>query len=231
VSGTSLGRRYWQALTDAPRGEPPAAPGRGRAGYTLSQRYWAALFNVWLPPRDVGPDVPALGDPVSEPQVDGFRVRLPRFDRAAVHYAATAETPRASADWTVGDRRFVLRESGPDQLDLLVTTQHRVPPAEVLPIEVRGQDGTRRLLMAFVPDPGGGSIGVLRLFGEADWLDVTAEDPLSATSLSGADPAVRDQLFDSVRATPDPGMPAWEAIREARAPGDPLRQVIIDAAR
>jgi hypothetical protein len=231
MSHASLGRRYWQALVGTHEGEPDATSERGRAGYSLWQRYWAALLNMRLPPREIHRDEPVRSNPLSAPYVDGPRVRLPRFDRAAARFAATGEVERASAEYAVGDRRFIMRESAPGQLDLVVATRQVFPPADVLPIDVTGPEGDRRLLMVFVRDEGGGSVGVLRLAEEAGWLDVTVNDPLPAAALVGADPAVQGQVADSVRATPDPGMQAWEAIRASRRPGDPLRQVITDAAR
>jgi hypothetical protein len=231
MSDASLVRRYWQALVGRPEDEPGAGwAERGRAGYSLWQRYWAALLNVRLPPRDVPEDVPVRSNPLSAPYVDGPRVRLPRFDRTATRFAATGEVERTSVEYVVGDRRFVLRESGPGQLDLVVTTGDAVAPADVVPIDLTGPEGGRRLLMVFVRDEGGGSVGMLRLAAEAGWLDVTVNDPLPAVALVGTDPAMQALVADSVRATPDPGMPAWEAIRASRLPGDPLRQVITDAA-
>ena len=230
MSGTSLTRRYWQALTgavgsdDAPYGE------RGREGYGLWQRYWAALLGVRLAPRDGQPQ-PARSNPLSEPYVDGPRIRLPRFDRAAARFAATDEPHRASAGYTVGDRRFMLRESGPGQLDLLVETPQQVPAGEVLPVEVSGPAGVRHLFMVFVRDSRGASIGVLRVPEQPDWIDVIVDTPVAAATLDATDPEVRARVADSVRATPDPGLEAWDKIRASRPPGDPLHQVITDAAR
>jgi hypothetical protein len=231
MSGASLTRRYWWALTGAPQGEQAPPPERGRAGYGLWQRYWAALLNIRLPSRDVQTDNPARGNPLNEPYVDGPRIRLPRFDRAAVRLAATGEAERAAATYTVGDRRFVLRESGPGQLELLVETQRPVSPTDVLPIEVADPTGDRRLFMVFVRDERGGSVGVLRVAEQPGWLDITVDDQLPATALDAVDPEVRAQVADSVRATPDPGMEAWNAIQASRPPGDPLHQVITDADR
>jgi hypothetical protein len=169
-------------------------------------------------------------NPLSEPYVDGPRIRLPRFDRTAVRFAATGDPYQAAVSYTVGDWRFVLRESGPGQLDLLVETPRQVPATEVLPVAVTGPTGERHLLMVFVRDSRGGSIGVLRLAEQPDWIDVTVDTPVAAEALDATDPELRTRVADSVRATPDPGLEAWDKIQASRPPADPLRQVIMDAA-
>jgi hypothetical protein len=230
VSGT-LARRYWQALIGArPDGGGPPVE-RGRDGYSLWQRYWAALFNVRLPPIRQHDRAGVPSNPLSEPYLEGRRIRLPRFDRAAVRMAATGEPERAAVSWAVGGRRFVMRESGPGQVDLLVETDRAVPAMLVLPVHVRGAAGERDLLMVFGRDPSGRSVGVLRLADAQDWIDVTVDGEVTGAELDAADPAVRATVADSVRATPDPGMAAWAEIVASRPAGDPLRQVIEDVAR
>ena len=50
MSDGPLGRRYWRRLIGGhTAGDVPAE--RGREGYSLWQRYWAALLNVRLPVR------------------------------------------------------------------------------------------------------------------------------------------------------------------------------------
>jgi hypothetical protein len=72
----TLLHRYVDSLLDAPRAAPV---GRARAGYSLWQRYWAALTGITLAPR--GPNGP-----------EGRRPAL--IDRALPHAPATTETRR-----------------------------------------------------------------------------------------------------------------------------------------
>jgi hypothetical protein len=144
--------------------------------------------------------------------------------------AATGETERMSVSWTVGDRRFVLRESGPGEVDLLVETDQEVPPTQVLPVHVAGPAGDRDLFMVFVPEPLGRAVGVLRLPGVHGWIDVTVGGERAVADLDADDQAVRRSVADSVRATPDPGMRAWTEVVASRPADDPLRQVIADSA-
>ena len=48
----SLVRRVLEGLTGGQTTTEALPVERGRAGYTLRQRYWAALINRPLPPRD-----------------------------------------------------------------------------------------------------------------------------------------------------------------------------------
>jgi hypothetical protein len=245
VNSDFLARRYWRALTGT-RSPEGLSYRRGRDGYSLWRRYWASLLDVWLPPASA--PVPALatlagrlGDdgvvasarrnPLTGPHVDGQGIRLPRFDRAALRLAASSEAGRMSAIWTVGGRTFVLRESGPDQVDVLVEADRSVPAMQVLPIRIASPVGDREYLMVFTGEPSGRSVGVLRLPDVLGWIDLMVGVERSVTGLDTADPAVRAAIAGSVRATPDPGMSAWADIVVSRPPDDPLRQVIEDAAR
>jgi hypothetical protein len=190
------------------------------------------LLNIRLPPitADGGRAVvPAPRNPLTEPYVDGRLIRLPRFDRAALRQAATGAAERISVSWKVAGQRFVLRESGPNQVDVLVETDRKVPAEQVLPIRVSGPAGDRDFFMVFVGDRSGRSVGWLRLDVHS-WIDVAADGERDVATLDAGDPAVRALVADSVRATPDPGMSAWAAIVESRPAGDRLRRAIEDAA-
>jgi hypothetical protein len=219
--------------TPADAAGPPAE--RGWQGYGLWRRYWSALLGVRLPPlRDAPPpgaraDPPA--NPVTAPSVLGPRIRLPRFDRAAARFAATGEREPLVAGWTAAGWQFTVRESGPGEVELLARRDGRALPGRLLPVDVDTETGSRRYFMVFMPEPGGGSTGVLRFTPTSAWIDVTIEAEMPAGALNGADPTTRAEVARSVAATPDPAMPAWAAIVAARPDDDPVSQVIRDAAR
>nr|BFE74455.1 hypothetical protein GCM10020092_077560 [Actinoplanes digitatis] len=101
----------------------------------------------------------------------------------------------------------------------------------MLPVEVTTVSGSDRYLLLLVPDTAGGSVGVLHLTGMSRWADVTVDEDLAVAELDGGDAATLATVARSVRATPDPAMPAWAAIVAARPDDDPLSQTIQDAAR
>jgi hypothetical protein len=226
---STLSQRYWRALTGTPLdGERPPAE-RGREGYGLWRRYWSALLGIRLPPRHTVPVRPRANS-LTEPSVQGTRIRLPRFDRAAVRLAATEEQERMVTRWTAAGRRFTVRESGPGEIEVLVRQDREMPAGRVLPVDVASDGGDRRYFMVFVPDGAAGSLGVLRLAETSAWIDVTIDEEQPISALDGADPSTLAELARSVAATPDPAMPVWAAIVESRPDDDPLRQVIRDAA-
>jgi hypothetical protein len=225
-----LAQRYWRRLTGAGAADDVAPAERGRAGYRLWHRYWAALLGVRLPPKDAVPPPDPRTNRLTEPDVRGARVRLPRFDRAAVRLAASAEPERMAARWAATGRQFTIRESGPGEIELLVRVDREVPATRLLPVDVATDGPERRYFMVFVPEPTGGSVGVLRLADAAGWLDVTVDEELPVTALDPGDPATRARIAWSVAATPDPGMASWAAIVASRPAGDPLGQVIRDVA-
>jgi len=201
------------------------------------------LLGVWLPPANASgsaagsvtaherTEPAAQRNPLTKPYADPQRIRLPRFDRAALRMAATSEATRLSASWTAVGRRFVLRESGPSQVDVLVEMQRVVPAGQVLPVRVFGPAGGRDYYMVFTGESSGRSAGMLRLTSVHDWIDVTVGAETTLGELDAQDPAVRDALTVSVRATPDPWMSAWAEFVASRPSDDPLRQLIENAAR
>jgi transposase len=227
VSG--LSQRYWRALTTAPAGGRAVPRPRAWQGHGLWRRYWSALLGFPLPaPPAAEPQT--FGGGVTAPVVEGTRLRLPRFDRLAVRMAATEETGRPEARWSVGDREFIIRESGPGMVELLVRAGGRSPAERVLPVEVTTVGGSDRYFLLFVPDTAGGSVGVLHLAGISEWADVSVDEELAVAQLDGGDAATLAAVARSVAATPDPAMPAWAAIVAARPDDDPLSQTIRDAA-
>jgi hypothetical protein len=237
VSDDSLARRYWRALTGVPTIEAFAFYPREREGYGLWLRYWASLLNVRpsqissrrsMPGVTLSTAVPR--NPLTRPYVDGEWIRLPRFDRE-LRLAATDDIERLSASWTVAGWRFLLREAGPGQVDVLVETDREVPATLVLAVHIAGPAGDRDYFMVFVPDSPGRSVGVLRLPDVQGWIDVAIDGEQTVATLDAGDPTVLARLADSVRATPDPGMPAWAQIVASRPAGDLVRQVIVDAGR
>jgi hypothetical protein len=227
---STLAQRYWRALTGAGTADLALPAERGHEGYGLWQRYWTSLLGIRLPATGTARQQPAQGNPLTEPDVAGTRIRLPRFDRAAVRLAATEEAERAAVRWTAADRRFTIRESGPGEIELLVEVDQEIRATQVLPVGITTPDEHRQYLMVFLPDTAGRSAGALRLAGTSDWIDVTVDAELPAATLEADDPAVRARIARSVAATPDPGMAAWAQIATSRPAGDPLRQVIEDAA-
>ena len=224
MSAASFAHRYWQALTGARLLAGPARPLRG----SLWQRYWASLLGVRLPP---GTAARGRHNPLTRPRIDGPLVWLPRFDRAALRLAATSEPERLSVTWALPGHRVIVRESGPDQVDVLAETDQEVPAGHVLPVRVAGPGLDQEYLMVFSHDPTGRWAGTLRLAGVPDWIDLSLGAERAVTTLDATDPVMRAVIQRSVRATPDPGMPVWAEIVSSRPPADPLREVIENAAR
>jgi hypothetical protein len=225
---STLAQRYWRALTRTSRTDEQPAE-RGRHGYGLWQRYFSALLGIRLPPKHLAAPV-APASPPAEPSVRGRLIRLPRFDLTTEWLASTAVPEPRAAQWTAAGRWFTVRESGPGEIELLVREDWEVPEDWVVPVYTSTDSGDHRYFMIFVPDEAGGSIGVLRLSVIFPWVDVTVEEGLPVSALDGTLRSIRAEIAESVAATPDPAMPAWAAIAASRPDGDPLSQVIRDAA-
>lgn len=226
---STLAQRYWRTLTGTPRDDEQPRAERGRDGYGLWRRYWSSLLGFRLPVRHTAaPDVPA--NPLTEPSVRGSRIRLPRFSRVAVRLAATEEAESQVARWAAAGWQFTVRESGPGEIELLVRQDRQALADRVLPVDITTESDDHRYFMVFVPDQAGGSVGVLRLAETSGWMDVTVDEELPVSALNGTDQAVLAGVARSVAATPDPAMPAWAAIVASRPDGDPVSQVIRDAA-
>ncbi|WP_446215206.1 hypothetical protein [Micromonospora sp. IBHARD004] len=227
---STLPQRYWRGLTGARAVDEKPLAERGREGYGLWRRYWAGLLGIRLPPKDATQPPATRNNPLTEPYVQGARVRLPRFDRAAVRLAASEEPERMVARWAAAGRQFTVRESGPGEVELLVQVDRDVPATEVLPVDVATVGGDRRYFLVFVPETAGGSVGALRLAETSGWIDVTVDEELPVAALEAGDPVTRARIAQSVAATPDPGMATWAEIVASRPADDPLSQVIKDAA-
>ena len=230
---STLSRRYWRALTGASPVDEQSPPERGRAGYSLWQRYWSALLGIRLPVQqravpDSGPG-PAAG-PSPSVSVSDHLTRLPRFDLVLTWQASTRSPEPHAAHWTVGGRRFTIRDSGPGEIEVVVREDRAAPVDEVVPVIAATENESRLYFMVRVADETGGSVGVLRLPVTFPWVDVTVGPEVAVGSLDGTSRSVQTQIAASVAATPDPAMPAWAAIAASRPAGDPLSQVIRDAA-
>jgi hypothetical protein len=210
---TGLPQRYWESLTTG-GGETPGP--RAWEGYGLWRRYWSALLGFPLPPQPT--TIPETIGGLTEPTVEGGWTLLPRFDRLTARMAATEETARPEARWTVGEREFVIRESGPGEVELLVRAAD-----EVLPVDVTTPHGTDRYYLL----PGSDEMGVIHFAAVTDWLDIRVGEGFPATEWHIVDGAA---VARSVAATPDSAMPAWAAIVAARPADDPLSRAIRDAA-
>ncbi|MBG0564379.1 hypothetical protein [Actinoplanes aureus] len=221
---STLARRFWRGLIGMPAGGERAPAERGIEGYGLWRRFWSGLLGFRLPPLPVVAPPPGRPNPLAAPRVDGSRIRLPRFDRAALRLAAPQDPDRLEARWTAAGRRVTIRESGPGEIELLVAVDRDVPATELLPVDVTSAHGEERYYLVFVAEPAGGSAGALRLSGAPGWVDVSLDEELPAEA---ADLAA---IPRSIAATPDPGMATWARIVASRPEGDRLRQVIEDAA-
>ena len=226
---STLSRRYWRALTGGSPADDESPPERGREGYGLWQRYWSALLGIRLPPKhDTVPE--SRPAPQVRPSVRGRPIRLPRFDLVTTWQASTAVIEPEAVQWTVDGRQFTIRDAGPGEIELLIRQDGPASPDHVVPVLVTTRSSSHLYFMVLIPEESGGSVGVLRLAVNEHWVDVSIEQELPVSTLDGTRRAIRDQIADSVAASPDPAMPAWAAIAASRPEGDPLSQVIRDAA-
>jgi hypothetical protein len=172
---------------------------------------------------------PARQEP--EPETDSGLtglLRLPRFDRAMLRKAAGRSTQRQYREKEAGDVQYVLRDGEHDILEIVAKTSIDPVNRTVLPITVFTEGLSTDYLMLFQAQGPGEWAAALDVPGVLEWADSGVHERREARSLDGRDvPAVKR----SVLAAPELWVPAWQAVKLARANGDPVRVAIEEALR
>jgi hypothetical protein len=155
-------------------------------------------------------------------------LRLPRFDLTAVRTASSSQASRLRQETKFADLKFVLSDSARDHLDILAEYSGDGAGSKVLPVTVITAERRTDYLLIFWPETSGHWIARIEAPGVRDWADVFIRDLRERASLT-VDDAVT--VVRSVRAVPDAGVPAWQAVEHARPEGDAVREAIGRALR
>jgi hypothetical protein len=155
-------------------------------------------------------------------------VRLPRFDLTALRTAASSLTSGQRQESKIGNLRFVLRDAGQDHLGILADYASDAAGSTVLPITVVTAEHKADYLLIFRAESPGRWVAAVEVPGFRDWADVFIRDARERTSLTADD---AQTVARSVRAAPDPWVPAWQAVEQERPEGDPVREAIGQALR
>ncbi|MFD8703581.1 hypothetical protein ACFV1W_13280 [Kitasatospora sp. NPDC059648] len=242
MSAGSVVQRSWWSFTGR---RPPLLPpttGRGRAGYTLWQRFWASFIGLDLAPTRVGalltqtaPSVvqrlPAREEPSRNLPGTGLlapgRFQLPRLVQVGGLTAAGADAVLLEASSPDGSVRFLVRGHGTAppgySLELVLHRTDSTGPV-MTAVGYAGADGTERLLLVPV---------VRGQFGPpASYVQLPDFTIGAAWTASVITPVSSDSSWDaatvaaSVRASLNEATrDAWRQVRE-RVADDGLRAVI-----
>ena len=155
-------------------------------------------------------------------------VRLPRFDLTAIRTASSSQASRLRQETKISDLKFELSDAGQDRLDILVEYSSAAAGSQVLPITVVTSDRRTDYLLIFWADSSGRSVAAARVPGFRNWADVFVRDLRERASLTADDATA---VSRSVRAVPDAGVPAWQAVERDLPEGDPVREAIRRALR
>jgi len=160
--------------------------------------------------------------PAQSAQVPGA-LRLPRFDKTAIRMAASPLAPTQRQETKIGGLTFVLRNAEGDGLDILVEYSSEAARSKVLPVTVVTAQRISDYLLIFRAEESGKWVADIEAPGIEDWADVFIRDVREQASLTADD---AEAVARSVRAAPDPWVPAWQAVAQARVQGDPVRNAI-----
>jgi len=177
--------------------------------------------------RKPGPGTPIRQEPETDSAFTGL-LRLPRFDRAMLWRATTRSTQRLYLEKKAGDVRYVLRDGEQDILEIVAMTSIDPAGRTVLPITVFTGGLRTDYLMLFQPQGPGEWAAALDVPGVLEWADSGVHERREPRSLDARDLAA---VKRSVLAAPDLWVPAWKAVAQARADGDPVRVTIEEARR
>jgi hypothetical protein len=154
-------------------------------------------------------------------------VRLQRFDLTTARMAGDSESSRLRQETKISDLRFVLSDSAQNHLDIMVEYSGSAA-TKLLPVTVVTPERRTDYLLAFWAERSGRWVASINTPGVRDWADVFIRDLRELSSLT-ADDAVT--VARSVRAVPDEGIAAWQAVELAHPEGDPVREAIRQALR
>ena len=119
MTSVPVARRYWRALTGSRTAPEQPATGRGRAGYSFWQRFWASLIGVDLPvvadadngrsrARSAVPSQRVRRMPVTGPGAGGW-IMLPELRGPAILQASDESRVIAEAVTPDGRTEFFVR--------------------------------------------------------------------------------------------------------------------------
>jgi len=215
------------ALAAAPPPPEPGLPARNPLRGLVVALAAAPAPQVFTSPAPPAPPETSDGRVPAQraPAEDGAEIIvLPRFDRLR-RRAAAEQVERIALDWAgdTRDVRCVLREVGPDEVELVVETSRPVAD-QVIRVRVTTEARDLDYLLLPTPDPSGLNVADLTMTGAGTSLTVVLTLGRPAASLGTDDlPAVAR----SVRATGRSGRNAWRKVARDRPSEDPVRQAVI----
>jgi hypothetical protein len=233
MTRSSMARRYWRSLAGAQPVPEALAEGRGRAGYSFGQRYWAAFIGVILPEREdakaarslarfPSPSQRARTMPAADPGPGGWFL-LPELHGPAILQASGEGRVIAEAATPDGLAEFFVRRGGTTGRYLLevVLRDFDDLPA-VVTVRFGTANGVRVLLVPLAP----GEIGPPSAQVELAGIDASQRWEVSAPL-----PADRTAAWDADTMAASVNAAASEATREAwrlvsRLLGPELQRVI-----
>ncbi|MBS2963968.1 hypothetical protein KGA66_13005 [Actinocrinis puniceicyclus] len=161
--------------------------------------------------------LPGLGD---------FIGVLPRLDRVRARAANTQEEAAPlETEWSSDERdmRCVLREAGPDEVELIIEAYQLPPGQQLFEVRVATVRGNLDFLVPATTGDAGWSAAALSIPDAGSSVEVAVLRLRPATSLGAGDLPV---IGRSVRSTGGAGHAAWDAIRGRLPEGDPVREGI-----
>lgn len=155
-----------------------------------------------------------------------FPLWLVRLDLRGPLMAKTREHERQRRQGEAEGWRYALRESGPQQIDLMVARDERALLSTLLPVRVVDPVATRDYLVPFREDSEGRAVARLLLQGVVDRVDVSLAPPRDVTRLNAGDLSNREAVRAALAATPSAWKEAWQRVAEMRPDKDPIRSEI-----
>jgi hypothetical protein len=183
-----------------------------------------------LSPRAAGESVPGTGG--GQPQAPAPErsevLRLPRLDRTALKTAGTTSLYRQSLETRHGTMRYVQRDAGRSRLEITADSASDSVSNAVLAVTVTTPQRSTDYFLLFMAEESGRWAADVQVPAFHDWPEITVRGLRTVSSLDRADAEV---VARSVRAAPDPWVPAWQAVAQAREAGDPVREAIENSLR
>ncbi|MGB6163276.1 MAG: hypothetical protein WBF75_12040 [Pseudonocardiaceae bacterium] len=151
---------------------------------------------------------------------------LPRLDRIRERAAATTPADPIATEWfsEQRDMRCVLREAGPDEVELLIETLHPLTANHIFHVRVATAERNLDYFLLPTVDTSGLHVADLLIPGVGRSLKVAVLATRPTSSL-GLDDVVA--VRRSVRGTGRAGRNAWRAVARQRPAGDPVQEAIV----